>query len=197
MQREDGAKKVRRGMAGVVRAGRYVGGRCYGYRSVPGRPGELEIVACEAEIVRRIFAEYVAGRPPREIARDLNSEAIPPPRGVRWCKSGMSVTDTDRKGIRIRCTAFSESRSCTNSRRYYLKDIERLVIGGMREHLRDPQLIETYVRTYNEERRRLAMTSASSRTKLERRLAANEGERQRIVERVGKGTIEDDDAKAD
>jgi hypothetical protein len=41
------------------------------------------------------------------------------------------------------------------------------------------------------------MTSASSRTKLERRLAANEGERQRIVERVGKGTIEDDDAKAD
>ena len=44
MQREDGAKKVRRGMAGVIREGRHAGGRAYGYRAVPGRPGELEIV---------------------------------------------------------------------------------------------------------------------------------------------------------
>jgi site-specific DNA recombinase len=36
MQREDGAKKVRRGMAGVVRDGRHAGGRAYGYRAVPG-----------------------------------------------------------------------------------------------------------------------------------------------------------------
>jgi len=44
MQREDGAKKVRRGMAGVVRDGRHAGGRAYGYRALPGRPGQLEIV---------------------------------------------------------------------------------------------------------------------------------------------------------
>ena len=31
MQREDGAKKVRRGMAGVIRDGRHAGGRAYGY----------------------------------------------------------------------------------------------------------------------------------------------------------------------
>ncbi|TGV93786.1 recombinase family protein, partial [Mesorhizobium sp. M2E.F.Ca.ET.154.01.1.1] len=30
MQREDGAKKVRRGMAGVIRDGRHAGGRAYG-----------------------------------------------------------------------------------------------------------------------------------------------------------------------
>jgi DNA invertase Pin-like site-specific DNA recombinase len=65
MQREDGAKKVRRGMAGVIRDGRHAGGRAYGYRAVPGKPGELEIVEDEAAIVRRIFTAYVAGRTPR------------------------------------------------------------------------------------------------------------------------------------
>src|SRR6201994_2697518 len=84
MQREDGAKKVRRGMAGVIRDGRHAGGRAYGYRKVPGKPGELEIVEGEAAIVRRIFAAYAAGRPPREIAHDLNRENIHPPRGRRW-----------------------------------------------------------------------------------------------------------------
>lgn len=84
MQREDGAKKVRRGMAGVVRDGRHAGGRAYGYRSVPGKPGELEIVDDEAAIVRRIFAAYGAGRTPRDIAHDLNRENVLPPRGRQW-----------------------------------------------------------------------------------------------------------------
>ena len=48
------ANKVRRGMDGVVRDGRHAGGRAYGYRPVPGKPGELEIVESEAEIIRRI-----------------------------------------------------------------------------------------------------------------------------------------------
>ena len=61
MQREDGAKKVRRGMAGVVRDGRHAGGRAYGYRAIPGKPGELEIVEEEAAIIRRIFVAYAGG----------------------------------------------------------------------------------------------------------------------------------------
>lgn len=76
--------KVRRGMQGVVRDGRSAGGRAYGYRPVPGRPGELEVVEEEAEVVRRIFADYLARRTPREIAGALNAEGIPPPRGTRW-----------------------------------------------------------------------------------------------------------------
>jgi DNA invertase Pin-like site-specific DNA recombinase len=84
MQREDGAKKVRRGMAGVVREGRHAGGRAYGYRAVPGRPGKLEIVEEEAQVVRRIFEAYTSGRTPRDIAGDLNREGTAPPRGTRW-----------------------------------------------------------------------------------------------------------------
>jgi site-specific DNA recombinase len=76
--------KVRRGMAGVVRSGRHAGGRAYGYRPVPGKPGELAILEPEAAVVRRIFSEYVAGRTPREIAAALNRDRVPPPRGTRW-----------------------------------------------------------------------------------------------------------------
>lgn len=59
----DPAHKVRRGMDGVVRDGRHAGGRAYGYRSVAGRPGELEIVETEAEVGRRIFYIDEIGHP--------------------------------------------------------------------------------------------------------------------------------------
>ena len=69
-------------MQGVVRDGRHAGGRAFGYRSVPGKPGELEIVEDEAVTVRRIFRDYVNGKTPREIAHTLNKEGVRPPRGV-------------------------------------------------------------------------------------------------------------------
>ena len=84
MQREDGFKKVRRGMAGVIRDGRHAGGRAYGYRPVSGRPGDLEIIDAEAEVIRQLFAAYAGGRPPREIAGDLDRQGVAPPRGTRW-----------------------------------------------------------------------------------------------------------------
>ncbi|RIK92948.1 MAG: recombinase family protein [Proteobacteria bacterium] len=87
---QDLAHKVRRGMAGVVRDGRHAGGKAYGYRPTPGRPGEWEIVAEEAAIVRRIFAEYAAGETPRDIARGLNRDNIPPPRGRAWLASAIN-----------------------------------------------------------------------------------------------------------
>jgi site-specific DNA recombinase len=296
MQREDGAKKVRRGMAGVVRDGRHAGGRAYGYRAVPGKPGELEIVEDEAAIVRRIFEAYAAGRTPRDIAHDLNRENIRPPRGRRWnastingnarrgaglifnelysgrivwnkvrmvkdpdtgkrlsrpnpreewqsidvprlriveqaaweqahalkteksqlashvkrraphllsgllrcgcCGSGMSVHDRDKTGkTRIRCSAVRESGSCSNRRIVYLRDIERLVLTGMAEELKDPRLIETYVRSYNSERERLAGNASAVRTRLEAKRDRIEGERQRNIDLVIKYVISEDDAK--
>uniref|UniRef100_Q11G64 Recombinase n=1 Tax=Chelativorans sp. (strain BNC1) TaxID=266779 RepID=Q11G64_CHESB len=95
----DLAHKVRRGMQGVVRDGRHAGGRAYGYRPVPGKPGELEIVEGEAEIVRRIFSEYVGGKTPRGIAFDLNAEGISPPRGTRWSASTINGNKTRHHGI--------------------------------------------------------------------------------------------------
>jgi len=75
---------TRRGMEGVVRDGRHAGGRAYGYMPVTGKPGELAIVESEAEVLRGIFADYVVGKTPRQIAKGLNERGIRPPRGSRW-----------------------------------------------------------------------------------------------------------------
>ena len=90
-QREEGAKKIRRGLSGVVRSGRAAGGLAYGYRVVNtfddrGHPvrGLREIDPEKADIVRRIYAEYLAGRSPRLIAAGLNRDGVPPPRGRLW-----------------------------------------------------------------------------------------------------------------
>jgi site-specific DNA recombinase len=296
MQREDGAKKVRRGMAGVVRDGRHAGGRAYGYRAVLGHPGQLEIVEEEASIVRSIFSAYAARRPPRDIAHDLNREGVRPPRGQRWnastingnslrgsglifndlyvgrivwnkvrmvknpdtgkrisrpnpldqwqtidaphfrivddqtweqarrlkaervnlkthmkrrpphllsglhrcgcCGSGMSVHDRDKTGkTRVRCSAVRESGSCSNHRIVYLRDVEREVLRGMREELKDPRLIEAYARKYNEERQRLAVSSTSTRARLEAKRTRIERERQRNIDLVVKQIIGEDDAR--
>ncbi|MCI4680220.1 recombinase family protein [Rhodoblastus acidophilus] len=97
--REDGAKKVRRGMAGVVREGRYAGGRAYGYMPTPGEPGKLRIVEAEAETVRRIFAEYAGGISPRDIAAGLNRDRIAPPRGDSWNASTINGNAERGTGI--------------------------------------------------------------------------------------------------
>ncbi len=51
---------------------------------LPGDAGKRVIVELEAEVVRRIFGEYVDGRTPRDIAHDLNRDHVPPPRGRAW-----------------------------------------------------------------------------------------------------------------
>lgn len=108
----------------------------------------------------------------------------------------MSVHDRDKTGkTRIRCSAIRESGSCLNRRVIYLRDIERLVLGGMAEELRDPRLIETYVRSYNSERERLAGNAAAVRLRLEAKRDRIEGERQRNIDLVIKYVISEEDAK--
>lgn len=75
-------KKTRRGLIGRVRAGYSGGGRCYGYK-VAGK-GVFEIDPAEAAVVTRIFEDYASGRSGKWIARALNAEAIPGPRGGTW-----------------------------------------------------------------------------------------------------------------
>lgn len=91
--------KTRRGMAGVVREGRSAGGRAFGYRPVPGRPGELVIVEEEAEVIRRIFTEYADGKSPRDIASGLNRDRVAPPRGAQWNASTINGNATRGYGI--------------------------------------------------------------------------------------------------
>ena len=88
---KDLADKTRRGLRGRIEAGKAGGGLCYGYDVVKrsdaaGEPirGERSINEAEAEIVRRIFREFAAGKSPRAIAVGLNDEGVPGPFGNAW-----------------------------------------------------------------------------------------------------------------
>src|SRR4029077_7145172 len=76
--------KVKRGLEGRVRQGRSGGGLPYGYRVVRELDDRGELIRggrriedAEAQVVRRIFEAFVAGKPPRAIAEMLNAEGVP------------------------------------------------------------------------------------------------------------------------
>jgi site-specific DNA recombinase len=281
---------TRRG-EGVLRDGRHAGGRAYGYRAIKGKPGELEIVEEEAEIVRQIFSDYIAGKKPRQIAQDLNKGGVRPPRGRLWnastingnasrgggmilndlyagrivwnkvkmvkdpttgkrlsrpnpkeqykfveaphlriiddatfkaarvikierrrdatpasaqkarapkrvfsglircgsCGGGMSSVGSDRKGLRLQCSAHRESASCDNSRRIYLDDIEALAIKGLIQQLAHPDVVTEFVDTYNTERKRLKNDANAERVRIGRRHAEIERGIKRVVDAITKG----------
>lgn len=94
----DTAKRVRRGLEGLIRRGLHTGGRCYGYRSRKDADGtRLEIHEQQAEIVQRIFQMYADGLSLKAIAKRLNMERIesPQPQAGRisrsWCPSTVRV----------------------------------------------------------------------------------------------------------
>jgi DNA invertase Pin-like site-specific DNA recombinase len=102
----DLGQKTRRGQMGRVHAGRIPGGISYGYRRVSrlDEKGEVErglreIDEVQAEVVRRIFRQYLLGISPKEIARQLNAERIPAPRGTLWRASTITGHRTRRNGI--------------------------------------------------------------------------------------------------
>jgi site-specific DNA recombinase len=89
---EDSRRKslaVKAGMERRKRNGLAPGGpRPYGYRYAPG--ALLAIVEAEAVIVRRIFAEFVAGGSLSAIARGLHFDSVPTVTGAKWRQSTIS-----------------------------------------------------------------------------------------------------------
>jgi len=285
---------IRRGMSGLIRNGKSAGGRCYGYRPRQRFEngevvrGDLDIVETEAEVVRRIFQEYVGGRTPRQIARDLNRDCLAPPRGQTWnastingcpkrgtgilrnglyagrlewnrvrmikdpdtgrrvsrpnppsewqvtqvprlaivpadlyeaaqarkaemtrvqphkqrapkrilsgllrcgsCGGGMSSKGTDKSGrVRIECTNSRENGACSDPATLYLDDIEKTVLSGLRDELKDPQVLTEYVREYHAERQRLTANISRNIARLERRRGEIDREIERLVDGIAKG----------
>jgi site-specific DNA recombinase len=105
------------------------------------------------------------------------------------CGAGMCSVGASRKGGRARiiCSAHRENGSCGNLRRVYLDSVEDKVIGGLRHHLAHPALINEFVKSYNEERKRLAKEASRERHALERRLGAIEREIANLVEALKVG----------
>ena len=95
-------KKTRRGLLARVKAGRSGGGRCYGYQVARGADDErglLDIDQEQAEVIRRIFTDYAAGKSPRLIAHALNRDGVPGPRGGEWTPSAVYGDRRAKDGI--------------------------------------------------------------------------------------------------
>ena len=103
---KDLADKTRRGLEGRVRQGKSGGGNAYGYDVVKqvdeqGEPirGDRRINEPESLTVCRIFTAFAQGHSPRAIARSLNDEGIPGPRGGAWRDTTIRGHHTRRTGI--------------------------------------------------------------------------------------------------
>ena len=105
---KDLANKIRRGINSRVRKGLVPGVLAYGYRLVPGKPGEREINPEGAKIVRRIFEEYADDKPPRQIALDPARDSIPTPRGnAEWNHNTIAASSKERGGM-IGCQLYAD-----------------------------------------------------------------------------------------
>ncbi|WP_183267562.1 recombinase family protein [Acidocella aromatica] len=123
---KDLADKTRRGLRGRVETGKAASGISYGYAvkrgfNADGTPstGEREIVAAEAEVVRRIFREFAAGKSPRQIAVELNQAGIAAPGGKGWGQS--TINGNAERGTGILNNELYVGRLVWNRLRY-LKD---------------------------------------------------------------------------
>ncbi|MCI0598580.1 MAG: recombinase family protein [Beijerinckiaceae bacterium] len=103
---KDLADKTRRGQRGRIELGKSGGGKTYGYDVVRqfapnGEPmrGDRSINAKEAEVVRRIFRDYVAGKSPKRIATELNKEGVRAPGGGDWGFSTLNGNAKRGNGI--------------------------------------------------------------------------------------------------
>ena len=103
---KDLGDKVRRGhMGSVMREGLMPGAVPYGYDRVWNeaareyKKGEREVYEPEANIVRRIFKEYAAGKTPREIAAGLTRDCVPTPNGGKEWSHNVLLGGKGCRGI--------------------------------------------------------------------------------------------------
>ena len=111
---DDLRDKTHRGLMGRALDGASAGGLPYGYR-VAGT-GQRVIREDQAEIVRRIFAEYLSGLSPREIVTGLNRDGVPSARGRTWAAT--AVAGDVRRGIGILVNPIYAGRLVWNRSRW-------------------------------------------------------------------------------
>lgn len=90
MQIDQTKAQVCRGQGGNIKAGKIACGLAYGYSvrylNDKGEPegGLRDIKKAEADVIRRIYNEFINGSSVAAIRRKLNEDGIPAPRGGLW-----------------------------------------------------------------------------------------------------------------
>lgn len=106
----DLADKTHRGLTGRALAGASAGGLPYGYAVTT--TGQRAIRDDQAHVVRRIYADYLAGQSARCIAVALNREGVPSPRGGEWAVS--AIYGDVKRGIGILANPIYAGRQVWN-----------------------------------------------------------------------------------
>lgn len=123
---KDLADKTRRGLRGRIEERKSGGGLCFGYDVVKqfdangeAIRGDRRINDAEATVVRRIFAEYLAGKSSRTIAMTLNRECLSGPQGKQWGPT--TIHGNPKRGVGILNNELYVGKLVWNRLRY-LKD---------------------------------------------------------------------------
>jgi site-specific DNA recombinase len=141
----DTAKRVRRGLEGLIRRGLHTGGRCYGYRSRKDSDGtRLEVCEPEAIIVRRIFQLYANGMSLKAISKKLNADGITSPQPHKgrisrsWCPSSIrTMLRNERYTGRVIWSRRHKVRDPKTGRRVYrTKEGDKPIEGANQPELR-------------------------------------------------------------
>jgi hypothetical protein len=109
------------------------------------------------------------------------------------CGGALVAKDRDAKGRRVYCSRMREGGACTNGRAFYLDDIELRVLAGLEAQLNDPRAIERFLKTYAEERKRLAAAEEAKRHRKETRLGEVQREFQRVYNSYVKGMVSEEE----
>ena len=140
---EELGERTRRGQRGRVLNGKCPGGNSYGYdivRVVYGQERGGRVVNPEqAAIVRRIYQEYAEGHSPKWIAKRLNREGVPGPRGRDW--SASTIHGQAGRGTGILNNELYVGRRVWNRLRY-VKDPDTRTRLSRPNQERDREVVE-------------------------------------------------------
>jgi len=107
------------------------------------------------------------------------------------CGGGMSTKGADKTGrVRVRCTTAAESGTCPDPQTFYVDDIENRVLSALRAEMKSPAAIAEYVKTYTEERQRLAAKLEKQRAASERKIGELRCALDRLVDDIAFGRVD-------
>ncbi|MBQ3404753.1 MAG: recombinase family protein [Oscillospiraceae bacterium] len=99
MYAADISRKVRSALDAKKRAGRFIGsGAPYGYVKSPEDKNRLVIRGDAAEVVRRIYREYISGRSMSAIASGLSRDTVPTPSQLK--RSGRQAAAWNERTVK-------------------------------------------------------------------------------------------------
>lgn len=99
------------------------------------------------------------------------------------CGGAYTVYATDKAG----CGTRRDAGTCSNDRTVLISDVEQRVLEGMRSRLIQPKALAAFVKTYEDERKRLRSDSAQRLSRARAKLAETEKQIENIVEAVAQG----------